>query len=73
MYNVTFVIDNEALFNISDNETQSSLIWFHDYQLLLAPYFVRRSLPSAQIGLFLHTTSVYQDEKNYYECYHLIY
>ncbi|MGI9039576.1 MAG: bifunctional alpha,alpha-trehalose-phosphate synthase (UDP-forming)/trehalose-phosphatase [Gemmatimonadales bacterium] len=29
-------------------------IWVHDYQLLLLPGFLRRRLPDARIGLFLH-------------------
>ena len=36
--------------------TENYIIWFHDYHLLLAPHFVRRQIPLAQIGLFLHTT-----------------
>ena len=31
------------------------LIWIHDYHLMLAPAMVRRRLPDAQIGFFLHT------------------
>jgi trehalose 6-phosphate synthase/phosphatase len=30
------------------------LIWVHDYQLLLLPELLRRRLPDAQIGFFLH-------------------
>ena len=37
-------------------EDEDFVIWFHDYQLLLAPHFVRRQIPLAQIGLFVHTT-----------------
>lgn len=38
------------------SDTDNYIIWFHDYHLLLAPHFVRRQIPLAQIGLFLHTT-----------------
>ena len=31
------------------------IVWIHDYHLLLAPALVRRRLPGAQIGFFLHT------------------
>ena len=31
------------------------LIWIHDYHLLLAPAMVRRRIPDARIGFFLHT------------------
>ena len=31
------------------------IIWIHDYHLLLAPALVRRRLPHALIGFFLHT------------------
>src|SRR5262249_62195859 len=30
------------------------LIWVHDYQLLLVPDMIRRRLPDARIGFFLH-------------------
>jgi len=35
---------------------QETMIWFHNYHLLLAPTFMRRSNPQAKIGLFIHTT-----------------
>lgn len=34
--------------------TKSSRIWVHDYQLLLVPEMLRRHLPAANIGFFLH-------------------
>ncbi|MGH7471027.1 MAG: bifunctional alpha,alpha-trehalose-phosphate synthase (UDP-forming)/trehalose-phosphatase [Longimicrobiales bacterium] len=30
------------------------LIWVHDYQLMLTPAMIRRELPDARIGFFLH-------------------
>ena len=30
------------------------LVWIHDYQLALVPAYVRRRLPGARIGFFLH-------------------
>ena len=30
------------------------VVWIHDYQLLLVPELVRRQLPTARIGFFLH-------------------
>ncbi len=30
------------------------LVWVHDYQLLLAPALIRRRIPDARIGFFLH-------------------
>ncbi|KAK5173967.1 Trehalose-6-P synthase/phosphatase complex subunit, partial [Cryomyces antarcticus] len=30
-------------------------IWIHDYHLLLVPAMIRKKLPDAQIGFFLHT------------------
>jgi trehalose 6-phosphate synthase/phosphatase len=33
---------------------QGDLIWVHDYQLLLLPGLLRRRLPDARIGFFLH-------------------
>jgi trehalose 6-phosphate synthase/phosphatase len=31
------------------------VLWIHDYHLMLVPALVRRRLPDAQIGFFLHT------------------
>jgi trehalose 6-phosphate synthase/phosphatase len=31
------------------------ILWIHDYHLMLVPAMVRRRLPEAQIGFFLHT------------------
>jgi trehalose 6-phosphate synthase/phosphatase len=33
---------------------EGDLIWVHDYQLLLLPELLRRRLPGARIGFFLH-------------------
>jgi trehalose 6-phosphate synthase/phosphatase len=30
------------------------LIWVHDYQLMLVPHYLRKMLPDARIGFFLH-------------------
>ncbi|KAF2083858.1 glycosyltransferase family 20 protein [Saccharata proteae CBS 121410] len=34
---------------------RGDIIWVHDYHLLLVPGMIRRKLPDAQIGFFLHT------------------
>ncbi len=33
---------------------EGDVVWVHDYQLLLVPELVRRRLPQARIGFFLH-------------------
>ncbi len=33
---------------------EGDIIWVHDYQLMLVPGFLRRLLPKARIGFFLH-------------------
>ena len=33
-----------------------SIIWVHDYHLLLVPQMVRKKLPNVKIGLFLHVS-----------------
>ena len=38
-----------------DAPIESTLIWVHDYHLMLVPKFIRELLPSANIGWFLHT------------------
>ncbi len=32
----------------------NDLIWIHDYHLMLLPYMIRKEMPDAQIGFFLH-------------------
>lgn len=39
---------------IIDNYQKDDVIWVHDYQLLLLPEMLRRKLPDATIGFFLH-------------------
>jgi trehalose 6-phosphate synthase len=39
----------------SDSQVEESLVWIHDYHLMLVPQFVRASIPSVRIGWFLHT------------------
>ncbi|KAJ9630642.1 Trehalose-6-P synthase/phosphatase complex subunit [Taxawa tesnikishii (nom. ined.)] len=34
---------------------RGDIIWVHDYHLLLVPGMIRKKLPDAQIGFFLHT------------------
>jgi len=39
---------------VIDEYRDGDLIWVHDYHLLLVPAMVRRALPEARIGFFLH-------------------
>ncbi len=41
----------DAIVEVADAQDQ---IWIHDYQLMLLPELIRRKLPEAQIGFFLH-------------------
>ena len=34
---------------------EDALIWVHDYNLWLAPYFIRKKMPNARIAFFHHT------------------
>lgn len=38
-----------------ENAAEDALIWIHDYNLWLAPYFIRQQLPNARIAFFHHT------------------
>ncbi|MCM1983437.1 glucosylglycerol-phosphate synthase [Lyngbya confervoides] len=38
-----------------ESAAEDALIWIHDYNLWLAPYFIRQQLPSAKIVFFHHT------------------
>ena len=55
-YNEYVNVNNIYAKKASIQYDDDCLIWFHDYHLLLAPHFLRRIVPNAQIGLFLHTT-----------------
>jgi alpha,alpha-trehalose-phosphate synthase [UDP-forming] len=39
---------------VIDEYREGDLIWIHDYHLLLAPAMIRKALPEARIGFFLH-------------------
>ncbi|PWT82432.1 MAG: bifunctional alpha,alpha-trehalose-phosphate synthase (UDP-forming)/trehalose-phosphatase, partial [Blastocatellia bacterium] len=39
---------------VAEQYRPGDLIWVHDYQLLLVPGILRRQLPDARIGFFLH-------------------
>jgi len=39
---------------VAQHYQQGDLIWVHDYQLLLLPDLLRKRLPDARIGFFLH-------------------
>ena len=39
---------------VADHYRPGDLIWVHDYQLTLLPAMLRRLIPSARIGFFLH-------------------
>ena len=49
--NVNQAFADKILASYKRNDT----IWIHDYHLLLVPGMVRKKLPDAQIGFFLHT------------------
>jgi glucosylglycerol-phosphate synthase len=40
---------------IKEASTKKTLIWIHDYNLWLAPLFIREKLPNARISFFFHT------------------
>lgn len=39
---------------VADEAQRGALVWVHDYQLLLVPYFLRRLAPDARLAFFLH-------------------
>ncbi|KAF2142196.1 glycosyltransferase family 20 protein [Aplosporella prunicola CBS 121167] len=41
--------------NIIKSYKRGDVIWVHDYHLLLVPGMVRKKLPDAEIGFFMHT------------------
>jgi len=50
-----YVTANNLFLNKLENLIKpGDFIWIHDYQLLLLPELIRRSLPKADIGFFLH-------------------
>lgn len=52
---VYYVKVNEAFADrVTKNWKRGDIIWIHDYHLLLVPSMVRKLLPDAQIGFFMH-------------------
>lgn len=52
---VYYVAVNQAFADkIIKNWKRGDVIWIHDYHLLLVPSIVRKKLPDAKIGFFLH-------------------
>lgn len=47
-------LNEEFARKIIENWKKGDTIWIHDYHLLLVPAMVRKELPEAKIGLFLH-------------------
>lgn len=39
---------------IAEQYREGDLVWIHDYQLLLVPELLRKRIPNARIGFFLH-------------------
>ena len=39
---------------IADRHRPDDLVWVHDYQLMRVPHLLRRRVPDARIGFFLH-------------------
>lgn len=40
---------------LSEQGDKDTLVWIHDYHLMLVPQFLRELVPDANIGFFLHT------------------
>lgn len=50
-----YVTVNQAFADrIARNYKRSDVVWIHDYHLLLVPAMLRKVLPEAKIGFFLH-------------------
>jgi trehalose 6-phosphate synthase/phosphatase len=50
-----YVQANQLFANaVAEQYTPGDMVWVHDYQLLLVPGLLRRRLPEARIGFFLH-------------------
>lgn len=51
----TYVQVNEKFADaVAEVATEDDIIWVHDYQLMLVPQLLRKRMPRAQIGFFLH-------------------
>ena len=52
---VYYVKINQAFADrIAKNYKRGDVVWIHDYHLLLIPAMLRKQIPDAQIGFFLH-------------------
>lgn len=51
-----YVKVNEAFADrVISSYKHGDVIWVHDYHLMLVPALIKKRLPDAQIGFFLHT------------------
>ncbi|KAJ3188543.1 threalose-6-phosphate phosphatase [Irineochytrium annulatum] len=48
-------MNQEFAQRIIETYNEGDMIWIHDYHLLLLPSLLRKALPKANIGFFLHT------------------
>jgi trehalose 6-phosphate synthase/phosphatase len=48
------VVNERFAMAVAEHYKPGDLIWIHDYQLMLVPELLRRRLPDARIGFFLH-------------------
>ncbi len=39
---------------VAEDARRGALVWVHDYQLLLVPYYLRRLAPNVRLAFFLH-------------------
>lgn len=40
---------------VIDRYREGDLVWIHDYPLMLVPKYIKRKIPEAKVGFFLHT------------------
>ncbi|MFT4520559.1 MAG: trehalose 6-phosphate synthase/phosphatase [Halioglobus sp.] len=45
----------DALLDLVDEDDDDTIIWVHDYHLMLLPELLRKARPELKIGFFLHT------------------
>lgn len=47
-------VNEKIAAKVAEHHRPGDIVWVHDYQLLLVPGMLRRRLPEARIGFFLH-------------------
>eukprot|EP00187_Rhodella_violacea_P003014 CAMPEP_0174911058 /NCGR_PEP_ID=MMETSP0167-20121228/75179_1 /TAXON_ID=38298 /ORGANISM="Rhodella maculata, Strain CCMP736" /LENGTH=958 /DNA_ID=CAMNT_0016155485 /DNA_START=81 /DNA_END=2957 /DNA_ORIENTATION=- len=55
LWQVYCAVNRKFSETVVEHYTEGSMVWIHDYHLMVLPTYLRSRLPGAKIGFFLHT------------------